>query len=173
MKRYDLMNQINTRGTFLTSKKCLPFLLKAENPHILNLSPPLDMNPKWFANSVAYSIAKFGMSLCVLGMAEEFKELLLNKSFNIESIGEFLHHGWHLKRRLANTISSTHIDKIYSSAIESGALGGKIVGAGGGGFLMLIVPDKAKSNVKTSLNKLMCSPVSYDPRGTRVLSIVT
>ena len=66
MKRYDLMNQINARGTFLTSKKCLPFLLKAENPHILN--------PKWFANSVAYSIAKFGMSLCVLGMAEEFKE---------------------------------------------------------------------------------------------------
>ncbi len=74
MKRYDLMNQINARGTFLTSKKCLPFLLKAENPHILNLSPPLDMNPNWFANSVAYSIAKFGMSLCVLGMAEEFKE---------------------------------------------------------------------------------------------------
>ena len=74
MKRYDLMNQINARGTFLTSKKCLPFLLKAENPHILNLSPPLDMNPKWFTNSVAYSIAKFGMSLCVLGMAEEFKE---------------------------------------------------------------------------------------------------
>ena len=74
MKRYDLMNQINARGTFLTSKKCLPFLLKAENPHILNLSPPLDMNPKWFANSVAYSIAKFGMSLCVLGMAEEFKD---------------------------------------------------------------------------------------------------
>ena len=74
MKRYDLMNQINARGTFLTSKKCIPFLLKAENPHILNLSPPLDMNPKWFANNVAYSIAKFGMSLCVLGMAEEFKE---------------------------------------------------------------------------------------------------
>ena len=74
MKRYDLMNQINARGTFVTSKSCLPHLLKSENPHILNLSPPLDMNPKWFANSVAYSIAKFGMSLCVLGMAEEFKE---------------------------------------------------------------------------------------------------
>ena len=74
MKRYDLMNQINARGTFLTSKKCLPYLLKAENPHILNLSPPLDMNPKWFSNHVAYSIAKYGMSLCVLGMAEEFKE---------------------------------------------------------------------------------------------------
>ncbi len=74
MKRYDLMNQINARGTFLTSKKCLPYLLKSDNPHILNLSPPLDMNPKWFSNHVAYSIAKFGMSLCVLGMAEEFKE---------------------------------------------------------------------------------------------------
>ena len=73
-KRYDLMNQINARGTFLTSKKCLPFLLKAENPHILNLSPPLDMKPHWFSNHVAYTIAKFGMSLCVLGMAEEFKE---------------------------------------------------------------------------------------------------
>ena len=74
MKRYDLMNQINARGTFLTSKKCIPYLLKSENPHILNLSPPLDMNSKWFSNHVAYSIAKFGMSLCVLGMAEEFKE---------------------------------------------------------------------------------------------------
>lgn len=74
MKRYDLMNQIDARGTFLTSKKCIPYLLKSENPHILNLSPPLDMNSKWFSNHVAYSIAKFGMSLCVLGMAEEFKE---------------------------------------------------------------------------------------------------
>jgi citronellol/citronellal dehydrogenase len=74
MKRYDLMNQINARGTFLTSKKCLPYLLKAENPHIMNLSPPLDMSPKWFANHVAYTIAKYGMSLCVLGMAEEFKD---------------------------------------------------------------------------------------------------
>ena len=74
MKRYDLMNQINARGTFLTSKKCIPYLLKSKNPHILNLSPPLDMNSKWFSNHVAYSIAKFGMSLCVLGMAEEFKE---------------------------------------------------------------------------------------------------
>ena len=74
MKRYDLMNQINARGTFLTSKKCLPHLLKADNPHILNLSPPLDMKPHWFSNHVAYTIAKYGMSLCVLGMAEEFKE---------------------------------------------------------------------------------------------------
>jgi len=74
MKRYDLMNQINARGTFLVSKVCLPHLIKSDNPHILNLSPPLDMDPKWFGPHVAYTIAKFGMSLCVLGMAEEFKE---------------------------------------------------------------------------------------------------
>ena len=74
MKRYDLMHQINSRGTFLVSKVCLPHLLKSENPDILNLSPPLDMNPKWFGPNVAYTMAKFGMSLCVLGMAEEFKE---------------------------------------------------------------------------------------------------
>ena len=74
MKRYDLMNQINSRGTFLVSKVCLPHLLNSDNPHILNLSPPLDMDPKWFGPHVAYTMAKFGMSLCVLGMAEEFKE---------------------------------------------------------------------------------------------------
>jgi citronellol/citronellal dehydrogenase len=73
MKRYDLMHQINARGTFLTSKACLPHLKKAQNPHVLTLSPPLDIKAKWFAPHVAYSIAKFNMSLCVLGMAEEFK----------------------------------------------------------------------------------------------------
>ena len=73
MKRFDLMHQINTRGTFLTSKLCIPHLAKAANPHILMLSPPLDMKAKWFARHVAYSLAKYGMSLCVLGMAEEFK----------------------------------------------------------------------------------------------------
>ncbi len=72
MKRYDLMHTINTRGTFLTSKLCLPHLLKAENPHILNLSPPLNMAPHWFGSHVAYTMAKYGMSMCVLGMAEEF-----------------------------------------------------------------------------------------------------
>lgn len=74
MKRYDLMNQINARGTYLVSQKCIPYLKKAENPHVLNLSPPLDMKPKWFGPHVAYSIAKYGMSLCVLGMAEEFAD---------------------------------------------------------------------------------------------------
>jgi citronellol/citronellal dehydrogenase len=74
MKRYDLMHGINTRGTFLTSKLCLPHLLKAQNPHILNISPPLNMEARWFAGHVAYTMAKYGMSMCVLGMAEEFKE---------------------------------------------------------------------------------------------------
>ncbi len=73
IKRWDLMHQVNARGTYLTTQKCLPHLLKADSPHVLMLSPPLDMKAKWFAPHVAYSSAKFGMSLCVLGMAEEFK----------------------------------------------------------------------------------------------------
>jgi len=73
MKRYDLMHHVNTRGTFLTSKLCLPHLLKSDNPHILNLSPPLNMETRWFENHVAYTMAKYGMSMCVLGMAGEFK----------------------------------------------------------------------------------------------------
>jgi citronellol/citronellal dehydrogenase len=73
MKRYDLMNQINARGTYLTSKACIPHLKAAANPHVLMLSPPLDMSPKWFAGHTAYTMAKFGMSMCVLGMAAEFK----------------------------------------------------------------------------------------------------
>lgn len=72
MKRYDLMQNINTRGTFLVSKVCLPYLKKSSNPHILNLSPPLNMSKFWFKNHVAYTMAKYGMSMCVLGMAEEF-----------------------------------------------------------------------------------------------------
>ena len=72
-KRFDLMFGINTRGTFVVSQKCLPALKKAANPHILMLSPPLDMNPRWFSGNVAYSIAKYGMSLCVLGMADELE----------------------------------------------------------------------------------------------------
>jgi citronellol/citronellal dehydrogenase len=73
MKRFDLMQQVNTRGTFMVSKYCLPYLEKAKNPHILMLSPPLDMKARWFTGHVAYSIAKYGMSLCVLGLAEELK----------------------------------------------------------------------------------------------------
>ena len=74
MKRYDLMHQINTRGTFLASQKCLPHLLRAENPHILNISPPLNFEERWFGPHVAYTMAKYGMSLCVLGMAAEFRD---------------------------------------------------------------------------------------------------
>ena len=73
-RRYDLMNQVNARGTFVTTRTCLPHLLKASNPHVLMLSPPLDMSPRWFAGHVAYSMAKYGMSMCVLGMAEEFRD---------------------------------------------------------------------------------------------------
>ncbi|MCC0039968.1 MAG: NAD(P)-dependent oxidoreductase [Brucellaceae bacterium] len=72
MKRFDLMHQINTRGTFLVSKLCIPHLKLAQNPHILNLAPPLDMEAKWFKNHVAYTMAKFGMSMCTLGMSAEF-----------------------------------------------------------------------------------------------------
>jgi len=73
IKRFDLMMGINTRGTFMVSKYCIPHLKKAENPHILMLSPPLDMKAKWFEHSTAYSIAKYGMSMCVLGLSAELK----------------------------------------------------------------------------------------------------
>src|SRR3981189_1860951 len=73
MKRFDLMMGINTRGTFMVSKYCIPHLKKADNPHILMLSPPLDMKAKWFEQSTAYTIAKFGMSMCVLGLSAELK----------------------------------------------------------------------------------------------------
>lgn len=73
MKKVDLMLGINLRGTYLTSKLCIPHLLKSKNPHILNLSPPLNLNPVWFKNHTAYTMAKYGMSMCVLGMAEEFR----------------------------------------------------------------------------------------------------
>nr|XP_044996116.1 hydroxysteroid dehydrogenase-like protein 2 isoform X2 [Jaculus jaculus] len=78
-KRVDLMMSVNTRGTYLTSKACIPFLKKSKIAHILNLSPPLNLNPLWFKQHCAYTIAKYGMSMCVLGMAEEFKgEIAVN-----------------------------------------------------------------------------------------------
>lgn len=73
MKRFDLMHQVNMRGTYLCSQKAVPYLLESENPHILNISPPLNMEERWFKGHVAYSMAKYGMSLCVLGMAGEFR----------------------------------------------------------------------------------------------------
>ena len=73
MKRFDLMHQINTRGTFACSQAAIPWLKKAANPHILNISPPLNMEERWFAPHVAYTMAKFGMSMCVLGMAGELR----------------------------------------------------------------------------------------------------
>jgi citronellol/citronellal dehydrogenase len=73
MKKYDLMHQINARGSFLCAQACLPYLKKAANPHILNLSPPLNMSAKWFRNHAAYTLAKYAMSVWVLGMSEEFR----------------------------------------------------------------------------------------------------
>lgn len=73
MKRFDLMQQVNTRGTFLVTRTALPHLAKAANPHVLVLSPPLNLAPHWFGPHVAYTIAKYGMSLCVLGWGEEFR----------------------------------------------------------------------------------------------------
>lgn len=72
MKRFDLMHAVNVRGTYLCSQKCMPHLMESNNPHILNMSPPLNMETKWFAPHVAYTMSKFGMSMCVLGMAGEF-----------------------------------------------------------------------------------------------------
>jgi citronellol/citronellal dehydrogenase len=74
LKRYDLMQDINTRGTFTVSKACVPHLKQASNPHVLTLSPPLSLDPKWFKGHVGYTISKYGMSMCTLGMAEEFRE---------------------------------------------------------------------------------------------------
>jgi len=74
MRRYDLMFQANVRGSYTTVRACIPHLLKAKNPHVLNLSPPLSLNPEWFAPHVAYTMSKYGMSMCVLGMADEFRD---------------------------------------------------------------------------------------------------
>ena len=73
MRRYDLIQQINVRGTFVTTRACVPYLKRAANPHVLTLSPPLDLRPEWFAQHLAYSLSKYGMSLCMLGMAEEYR----------------------------------------------------------------------------------------------------
>lgn len=74
MRRFDLMHQVNARGTYCVSQACLPHLLKADNPHLLMISPPLNLNPRWFKDHLAYTMAKYGMSLCVLGMAAEFAD---------------------------------------------------------------------------------------------------
>ena len=105
MKRYDLMHQVNARGTFLCTQACLPWLLRAPNPHVLMLSPPLSMQPRWFAPHVAYTMAKYGMSLCVLGMSEELRDrgvavnalwprtVIATAALNLLGGGETARHG--------------------------------------------------------------------------------
>lgn len=78
MKSYDLMHHVNTRGTYLLTKCCLPYLKKSQSAHVLNLSPPLLMEPKWFSGHVGYTMAKYGMSMCVLGWADEFKNFKIS-----------------------------------------------------------------------------------------------
>ncbi len=73
-KRFDLMHQVNVRGTFLVTQACMPHLLRSDNPHVLMLSPPLSMKPKWFAGHTAYTMSKYGMSMCALGLAAEFAD---------------------------------------------------------------------------------------------------
>ena len=82
MKRFDLMMSVNARATFACSRACIPHLLKSANPHILNMSPPLNMKAKWFKNHLAYTYSKYGMSVCTLGMSEEFK----NRGIAINSL---------------------------------------------------------------------------------------
>lgn len=77
-KKYDLMHSINVRGTFMMSRACLPYLLKADNPHILTLSPPLNLDPAWFGQHLAYTMSKYGMSMVTLGLAAEFKNIGVN-----------------------------------------------------------------------------------------------
>jgi len=74
MKRYDLMQDINTRGTYVLSRACIPHLKRSANPHILTLSPPLNLDPRWFAPNLAYTIAKYGMSMCTVGLAQQYRD---------------------------------------------------------------------------------------------------
>mgnify|MGYP000159123587 FL=1 len=74
MKRFDLMNQVNMRGSYMAAQKALLYLAKADNPHILTLSPPIDLSPRWFENHTAYTLSKYGMSMCTIGLAAEFKD---------------------------------------------------------------------------------------------------
>ncbi|CAD5225531.1 unnamed protein product [Bursaphelenchus xylophilus] len=106
-KRYDLMQQVNTRGTFLLSKACIPYLKKSSNPHILNISPPLLMEPQWFRYHVGYTMAKYGMSMCVLGMAAEF-----------ESDGIAVNALWPRTSILTAAIQVTHKDKDASEFLR-------------------------------------------------------
>lgn len=91
MKKFDLMHQINTRGTYLVTRCALPYLKASKkNPHILNISPPLNMRPRWFRDHCAYTMAKYGMSMCVLGMSEEFKQFGIGVNALWPQTGDFL-----------------------------------------------------------------------------------
>ena len=118
MKRYDLMHGINTRGTFMVSKCCIPHLKKADNPHILNLGPPLNMERQWFKPHVAYTMAKYGMSMCTLGMSEELKplEIAVNSLWPRTMINTAA-----VNNILANTMEDQGVSKCRTPAIMGDA----------------------------------------------------
>jgi citronellol/citronellal dehydrogenase len=113
MKRYDLMQQINVRGTYLCTRTALPHLTSAANPHVLNLAPPLDLDPKWFGPHVAYSIAKFGMSLCTLGQSREFRSLgiAVNSLWPVTTIDTAA-----VRNKLGDMANSSRIPEIMADA---------------------------------------------------------
>ncbi len=96
----------------------------------------------------------------------------LNNSSSPDIMGEFLGQGWHLKKQLASGISTTVIDECYEKALQAGALGGKIVGAGGGGFLLLYCPEEKQSKVKKALSGLTLTEFSLEPEGSKIIYII-
>lgn len=108
----------------------------------------------------------------MFGLAKECRELLLNEKNFTDQFGALLHRGWNSKKKLASKISTPLIDILYEKAVQAGSVGGKIAGAGGGGFLFLIVPIELQEKVKSALSELAHVPINYEPRGSRILSMV-
>ena len=106
IKAYDLMQDVNARGAFITTQACIPHLIKSDNPHILNISPPLNMKAKWLKNRLAYTISKYGVSMCTLGLAEELKA----KGIAVNSL-------WP-KTTIATSAVKVHFPKVYAASRE-------------------------------------------------------
>jgi citronellol/citronellal dehydrogenase len=157
MKKYDLMNSVNTRGTFLLTKTCLPYLKKSQNAHVLMLSPPLFMSEKWFANHPAYTIAKYGMSMCVLGFAGEFREFDISvnalwplTSVATSAIKHYLGGDELMRRSRKDTIVSDSAYLLFTSK------GGEVTG----GFF--IDEELLKANGTTDFTKYKFDPKTPD-----------
>ena len=99
MKKYDLMNEVNARGTFMTTKYCIPYLKKSENPHILTMSPPLEIKKKWFSGHIGYTMAKYGMSMCAFGWSEELRKwnIVMTVMIVVIVMSRHDHHDCHVQ----------------------------------------------------------------------------